>query len=64
MINILVSLRVWEQLWTDRHIIIFCNNRAVVDIMDRHKTRDRHLGEILRDILFLMAKLMVWLNPL
>ena len=55
MINVLVCLRVWGHLWTDKHVVVYCDNRAVVDIMERHKTRDKRLGAILRDILFLMA---------
>ena len=55
MMNILVSLNVWASEWRNKHVEIHCDNRAVVDIMDRHKTRDVRLGNILRDILFIMA---------
>ena len=55
MINVLVCLRVWGDSWADRRVVIYCDNRAVVDIMERQETRDKRLGAILRDILFLMA---------
>ena len=57
MLNILVSLNMWGREGTDKHIEIHCDNRAVVDIMERHKTKDDRLGNILRDILFVMADL-------
>ena len=56
MINIFVCINEWGADWTNKHILLYCDNRAVVDIMDRHKTRDSRLGKILRDILYVMAK--------
>ena len=62
MINVLVCIRVWGHLWLDKRIVIYCDNRAVVDIMERHKTRDKRLEAILRDILFVMARLNIHLE--
>ena len=56
MINILVALRVWGPTRIkDRHIIVWCDNNAVVEVLNRNKTRDKGLGAILRDILMLQA---------
>ena len=40
---------------------INCDYRAVVDVLDRHKTRDPELEAILRDVLMLQAKLNIYL---
>ena len=56
MINILVSLNEWGHDWVDKHVLLYCDNRAVVDIMNRHKTRVNGLGKILNDILYVIAK--------
>ena len=47
MINIFVCINEWGADWTNKHILLYCDNRAVVDIMDRHKTRNSRLGKIL-----------------
>ena len=56
MVNVLVALRMWQQLWTDRKVTIFCDNHAVVDIIDGNRTRDGILGSILREILMIQAR--------
>ena len=55
IVNVLVCLNEWGCDWEDKHVILYCDNRAVVDIMERHKTRDIRLGSILRDILIQCA---------
>ena len=40
MWNIVIALRMWNHLWHHSSIQIFCDNLAVVQVMNTHKTRD------------------------
>ena len=40
MWNIAIALRMWGHLWRHSSIQIFCDNLAVVQVMNTHKTRD------------------------
>ena len=55
MLNVLLALRVWGSKLSNKIVRLWCDNRAVVDIMTRRKTKDKHLGEILREVLMLQA---------
>ena len=55
MLNVLIALRMWCSLWADKKVTIFCDNHAVVDILDSNRTRDGILGVILREILMIQA---------
>ena len=55
MLNIIVAFTVWGKLWSNKRVLLWCDKRAVVDIMGRNKTRDSELGAILRDILMVQA---------
>ena len=43
---------------------IYCDNKAVVDVIDGNKTRDSILGCILRESLMLQAKMNIQLRVL
>ena len=64
MINVLIALRMWCNVWTDKKVTIFCDNHAVVDIVDGHRTRDSTLGLILRELLMIQAKFNIQLKVL
>ena len=51
MLNILIALRVWGKRWQDSRVVIWCDNRAVVDLLGGNRTRDGELGALLREIL-------------
>ena len=42
--------------------MILCDNKAVVDVIEGNRTRDRVLGVILREILMLQAKMNIQLK--
>ena len=64
MLNILIALRVWGDEWCNMRVTCFCDNRAVVDVLEDNRTKDRWLGLILREILMLQAKLNIQLKVL
>ena len=64
MINILIALRVWGNNWHSKRVTVHCDNHAVVDILDRNRTRDDLLGVILREIRMLQARVNVQLRVL
>ena len=56
MLNILVAIRVWCQYWSNRRIIIKCDNQAVVTVFNSGKTQDMTLAAITRNIMMEAAK--------
>ena len=50
MLNILVALRVWGKLWTSTHVLIFCDNEAVVQVVGNNRTKDPFLAACLRNV--------------
>ena len=57
MINILLAIRAWGDVTLrDSRVVTWCDNSAVVEVMNRNKTRDVGLVSILRDILMTQAK--------
>ena len=51
MLNILVAVRVWGILWKHKHILIKCDNQAVVSVLSSGKTQDLTLAAIARNIM-------------
>ena len=56
MINILVAIKIWSKKWKSKHILVHCDNLAVVTIISSGKTRDNHLATISRNIWLECAK--------
>ena len=50
-LNILVAVRVWENVWKHQHILIKCDNQAVVSVLNSGKTQDLTLAAIARNIM-------------
>ena len=50
MFNILVALRTWAIKWKNKNIKIFCDNLAVVTVLNNGKTKDKLLAAISRNI--------------
>ena len=44
MLNVVVALKVWGQCWANKRIQIYCDKRAVVDILRYGKARDAILA--------------------
>ena len=38
MTNMLIALRIWGDLWQIERVTMFCDNRAVVDILGNNET--------------------------
>ena len=51
----LVALRVWGKLWTSTHVLILCDNEAVVQVMGNSRTKDPFLAACLRSIWLITA---------
>ena len=50
MLNILVAIRTWGRQWHGKAVNIFCDNAAVVSVLNSGKTRDLTLTAIARNI--------------
>ena len=55
MINVVIALRVWGSHWAGSQILFFCENAAVVQVVDSGKTRDPLLASCLRNIWMITA---------
>ena len=55
MMNLLMALKVWGRQWAGSHILFFCDNAAVVQVVDSGKTRDPLFAACLRNIWMLTA---------
>ena len=64
MLNVLIALRVWGNLWCNQKVTIFCDNTAVVDVIEGNKTRDSELGLVLGEMLMLHPKMNAQLKVL
>ena len=56
MLNILVAIRVWCQYWSNRWIIIKCDDQAVVSVLNSGKTQDMTPAAITRNVIMEVAK--------
>ena len=55
MLNICVAISVWKEQWSNKHIVIKCDNMAVVECLNSGKMRDFKLGACARNIFFLLG---------
>ena len=46
----LVAIRLWGSAWKGQRLTVFCDNEAVVQVLNSGKTRDALLGKLLRNI--------------
>ena len=53
---IAIACRVWGPSWSQKKLLVHCDNAAVVDIMASGTCRDRHVMALVRDIFFSAAK--------
>ena len=62
MLNILVALRTWKKRWGGKHILIHCDNNAVVSVINTGKTRDSILAALTRNIAMYVATADIHIN--
>ena len=55
MVNVVVALKAWGQLWANKHVKICCDNRAVVDVLSFVKAWDLVLETCARNVWLLSA---------
>ena len=56
MYNILIAKRVWANTWQKKTIGIFCDNLAVVNVLNSGKAKDMYLAAISRNIFMESSK--------
>ena len=55
MVNILVALKVFGPLWATKHVLVKCDNQAVVAVLTHSKTKDPFLATCARNVWLLVA---------
>ena len=55
MLNMLVALKLWAHLWTNKRVKLYCDNQAVVKVLSTGNTRDAVLGACVRNVWLLTA---------
>ena len=56
MYNAWLAINVWGKRWKNSMVRIFCDNEAVVRILNSYKTKDPFLATFLRNIMLLLAR--------
>ena len=62
MLNIVVALKIWANVWKDQRITLLCDNLAVVEVLNNGKTRDPYLATCARNVWLLMSTFNIHLN--
>ena len=57
MFNILLALRTWGDFWQHSTVSLFCDNLAVVQVVETSKTKDPFLAACIRNIWLITATL-------
>ena len=67
MLNVVVALKVWDSVWSNRIIEIKCDNLAVVEVLTSGKTKDTFLATFARNVWLICAifniQIRVWHIP-
>ena len=50
MLNVVVALKIWSKIWSDKKVKKFSDNLAVVEVLKSGKTKDPFLATCARNI--------------
>ena len=56
MLNVMVAFRVWGPQWEDTKVKVFCDNAAVVSILNSGRTKDSFLSACARTLWLIQAR--------
>ena len=62
MLNIVVALKIWANHWRNKKIHIYCDNIAVVQVMNTGRTRDSILATCARNVWLIAAMYNIEIN--
>ena len=52
---VLASCLLWGDQWTGKLVYIFCDNDAVVEVLEKKKPKDEKMLELLREFLYIVC---------
>ena len=52
---VLVSAWLWGHIWKGSMVYVFCDNKAVVEVLDNEKPKDPMMQELLREYLYIVC---------
>ena len=52
---VLVSAWLWGEEWTGQLVYIFCDNDAVVEVLEKERPRDPQMQELLREFMYIVC---------
>ena len=52
---VIVSAWLWGKQWQGKMVYIFCDNTAVVEVLQKEKPRDSRMLDLLREFLFIVC---------
>ena len=55
MLNVVVALKIWGHHWANKCVKLFCDNRAVVDVLSSGRAQDQILAMCARNVWLLTA---------
>ena len=62
MINIMVAIKIWGEIWANKKVRIHCDNLPVVEVLNIGRARDNILATCARNIWLLSALYNITLN--
>ena len=62
LIPILVAIILWGSEWREKRVLSYCDNSAVVSVLNSRYSRDKDLMQLLRCLFFLEAQLQFQLS--
>lgn len=61
---VVVAVAIWGQLWADKVLLCYCDNEAVVSILETGTCKDPHVMTLLRSLFFVTAKYNILISAL
>ena len=55
MLNTVIAIKVWSTTWANQRISIYCDNLAVVEVLQSGKTKDSYLATCARNVWMLAS---------
>ncbi len=57
LLTVIVCVKLWRKYWKGQRIVIVCDNKVTVDVINAGRARDRFLLKCMRELVWLAASL-------
>ena len=64
LLPVVLACLVWGRLWRSQHVLVHCDNQAVVSVVNSGYSKDSSLMQLLRCLFFIKASFKISLNAI